>query len=196
MNSDLSDRQLEIIEASGRILMEKGIKGLTTKNLAVEMNFSESALYRHFNSKEAIVTLLIRYLSDNITSRFETIVRGEMAPDAKLLALFQSQFSFFKANPHFIIIILSDGLIDHTENIKYEIQKLMQSNSNHFRHIIKAGQLQNCFNNEIETEYLIHFVMGTFRLQMLKWKLANFGFDIESQGLKTMSNLLFLMKTK
>ena len=196
MNSDLSDRQLEIIEASGRILMEKGIKGLTTKNLAVEMNFSESALYRHFNSKEAIVTLLIRYLSDNITSRFETIVSGQMAPDAKLLALFQSQFSFFKANPHFIIIILSDGLIDHTENIKYEIQKLMQSNSNHFRHIIKSGQLQNCFNHEIETEYLIHFVMGTFRLQMLKWKLANFGFDIESQGLKTMSNLLFLMKTK
>ncbi len=196
MNSDLSDRQLEIIEASGRILMEKGIKGLTTKNLAVEMNFSESALYRHFNSKEAIVTLLIRYLSDNITSRFETIVSVQMAPDAKLLALFKSQFSFFKANPHFIIIILSDGLIDHTENIKYEIQKLMQSNSNHFRHIIKAGQLQNCFNHEIETEYLIHFVMGTFRLQMLKWKLANFGFDIESQGLKTMSNLLFLMKTK
>jgi len=196
MSNDLSNRQLEIIEASGRILMEKGIKGLTTKNLAVEMNFSESALYRHFNSKDAIVTLLIRYLSENITGRFEAIVGSDMPPDAKLLALFKSQFSFFKANPHFIVIILSDGLIDHTENIKQEIQKLMQSNSNHFKHVIQVGQLHNCFNNEVETDYLIHFVMGTFRLQMLKWKLSNFKFDIESQGLKTMSNLLFLMKAK
>ena len=49
METDLSTRQLEIIEVSGKILMQKGILGLTTKNLAQEMKFSESALYRHFN---------------------------------------------------------------------------------------------------------------------------------------------------
>lgn len=70
---DLSERQLEIIKASGKILMESGIAGLTTKNLAREMHFSESALYRHFKNKEAIVTLLIAYLSENITQRFDTI---------------------------------------------------------------------------------------------------------------------------
>ena len=41
---NITERQLEIIEASGKILMEKGILGLTTKNLAKEMHFSESAL--------------------------------------------------------------------------------------------------------------------------------------------------------
>ena len=48
MSKNITDRQIEIIEASGKILMEKGILGLTTKNLAQKMNFSESALYRHF----------------------------------------------------------------------------------------------------------------------------------------------------
>ncbi len=190
----LSDRQLEIIEASGKILMEKGILGLTTKNLAKEMNFSESALYRHFKDKEAIISLLIRFLSDNITSRFEDILQKNITPEEKFIELFKSQFLFFKANPHFIVIVLSDGLLDHSEAIKAEILKLMQTNALAFKKMIVEGQEAKLFNQEIEVEHLVHFVMGTFRLQMLKWKLANFSFDIEKVGMKTMTDLLILLK--
>ena len=69
METDLSTRQLEIIEVSGKILMQKGIPGLTTKNLAQEMKFSESALYRHFKDKEEIIIHLISYLSKNVNER-------------------------------------------------------------------------------------------------------------------------------
>lgn len=196
MSNDITNRQLEIIAASGKILMEKGILGLTTKNLAQEMSFSESALYRHFKNKEEIILLLIRYLVNNINTRFEEIVNSNLESDEILLALFKSQFSFFKANPHFIIIVLSDGLIDNTEEVNFEIQNLMKSNANHFERVILLGQKSNQITQEIEAEYLIHFIMGTFRLQMLKWKLSNFSFDIEKQGMDTMSNLLQLIKSK
>lgn len=194
MTKNVSDRQLQIIEASAKLLMEKGILGLTTKNLAQEMKFSESALYRHFKNKEAIIILLIRYLATNINMRFEDILNSDLEPNEKFLTLFRSQFSFFKSNPHFIIIVLSDGIIDNTEEVKLEIQNLMRTNANHFKTIIQLGQKSKLFNDEIETESLVHFVMGTFRLQMLQWKLANFNFDIESQGMKTMTNLLTLIK--
>jgi AcrR family transcriptional regulator len=194
MKTTLSDRQVEIIEASGKILMEKGIMGLTTKNLAKEMNFSESALYRHFKDKETIISLLIRFLSDNITARFEDILQKNINPEEKFIELFQSQFSFFQTNPHFIVIVLSDGLLDHSEGIKSEILKLMQANAIVFKKMIEEGQQVGVFNQEIEVEHLVHFVMGSFRLQMLKWKLANFSFDIEKVGMKMMTNLLTLLK--
>lgn len=194
MSEIISERQIEIIEASGKILMEKGILGLTTKNIAKEMNFSESALYRHFKDKEAIVSLLIAYLSENITQRFEAILKSNKNPEEKFLELFKSQFSFFKSNPHFIVIVLSDGLMDSSEGIKTEIFKLIQTNTNTFKLIIKKGQKLKFFTREIDDEYLVHFVMGSFRLQMLKWKLANFSFDIEKQGMKTMVNLIKLLK--
>lgn len=194
MTKNVSDRQLQIIEASAKLLMEKGILGLTTTNLAQEMKFSESALYRHFKNKEAIIILLIRYLATNINTRFEDILNSDLESNEKFLTLFRSQFSFFKAKPHFIIIVLSDGIIDNTEDVKFEIQNLMRTNANHFKTIIELGQKSKLFNDEIETESLVHFVMGTFRLQMLQWKLSNFSFDIESQGMKTMTNLLTLLK--
>ncbi len=188
-----SKRQQEIIESAGKLLMEKGIKGLTTKNLANEMEFSESALYRHFKNKEDIVLLLISYLSGNINSRFETILKLEATAEQKFTALFSSQFQFFKKNPHFIVIVLSDGLMDNSENIKSSIKKLIETNFLTIKKIMIEGQQSKLFNQEMEADSLVHFAMGTFRLQMLQWKLSNFNFDIELKGMKTMNDLLTLI---
>ena len=194
MGTDLSKRQVEILEASGRLLMAKGILGLTTKNLAHEMKFSESALYRHFKDKETIISQLIIYLSDDISTRFENILATEETAYIKLLTLFKSQLKFFKANPHFITIVLSDVLLDSSESIKKEIKKLMQTNNSFFQKIIIEGQEQKIFRNDVEADYLVHVVMGSFRLQMLKWKLADFTFNIDKVGMKTMENALTLIK--
>lgn len=59
------------------------------------MGFFESALYRHFNDKEAIVSLLIHYLADNINQRFEQILTSNINKEEKYLALFKSQFQYF-----------------------------------------------------------------------------------------------------
>ena len=189
-----SKRQQEIIESAGKLLMEKGIKGLTTKNLAQEMEFSESALYRHFKNKEDIILLLIHFLSENINLRFETILKTENNAEEKFLALFKSQFQFFKTNPHFIVIVLSDGLMDNSDEIKSSIKKLIETNFGAIKQIMIEGQQSKDFNQEMEAESLVHFAMGSFRLQMLQWKLSNFSFDIEAQGMKTMTNLLTLLK--
>ena len=66
---DITPRQLEIIEAAGKILTASGVSGLTIKNLAKEMQFSESAIYRHFKSKEEIIIAMLNYLADNIDKR-------------------------------------------------------------------------------------------------------------------------------
>ena len=84
MTKDISVRQQEIIEASGKILMDKGIKGLTTKNLALEMNFSESAIYRHFSNKEDIIILLFKALAANIELRMDEILMINIPATAKL----------------------------------------------------------------------------------------------------------------
>lgn len=190
----ISDKQQAIIEASGKILMENGVLGLTTKNLALEMNFSESALYRHFKNKEEIILLLIKYLSNNINERFENILNADINPEEKYIQLFKSQFEFFNKNPHFIVIVLSDGLMDNSVVIKNEVLKLIQTNATCYKKVIIQGQNSKIFNQEIGTDDLVNFAMGTFRLQMLKWKLSNFSLDLETEGLKTMINLLNLFK--
>ena len=95
----ISDRQLEIIEAAGKILTASGVSGLTIKNLAKEMKFSESAIYRHFTSKEEIIIALLEFLAKSMDERYSRAISSEQSPEEKFTTLFQNQFSFFKKNP-------------------------------------------------------------------------------------------------
>jgi AcrR family transcriptional regulator len=66
---EITTRQSEIIDAAGKILTTSGVSGLTIKNLAKEMQFSESAIYRHFESKEDIILAMLEFLAKNMDER-------------------------------------------------------------------------------------------------------------------------------
>ncbi|HEY8661452.1 MAG TPA: hypothetical protein VIL78_20625 [Hanamia sp.] len=44
------------------------------------------------------------------------------------------------------------------------------------------GQQKGVFTNLITIEELMHIVMGTFRLQMFKWRIANFKFTLREMA--------------
>lgn len=193
---EISERQLEIIEAAGKILTASGVHGLTIKNLAKEMNFSESALYRHFTSKEEIIVAMLEYLAENMDERYSRAISGQQSPEEKFTTLFQNQFSFFKESPHFVVAVFSDGLMEESERINATILKIMAVKMKHLMPIVVEGQQKGIFTNSITSEELIHIVMGTFRLQMFKWRIANFQFDIVRNGNNMIQSVLTIIKAK
>lgn len=194
--TDITYRQLEIIESAGKILTKAGVSGLTIKNLAREMQFSESAIYRHFESKEEIIVGLLEYLAETLNERFTHAYAENASPEEKFIALFRSQLSFFKQNPHFAVAVFSDGLMEESDRINQTILKIMTVIMSHLMPVIMEGQQQKAFTTSITTEELMHIVLGTFRLQMFKWRIAGFQFDILRNGENMIHSLLTLIKTK
>ncbi len=192
----LKDRQLEIVEAAGKILTASGVGGLTIKNLAKEMKFSESAIYRHFTSKEEIIIALLEYLALSMDERYTNAISNEQSPEEKFKTLFQNQFSFFEKNPHFVVAVFSDGLMDESQRINETILKIMSVKMKHLMPVIIEGQQKGIFTSAIATHELMQIVMGTFRLQMYKWRLANFEFDLSTAGKDTIQSVLTLVKVK
>ncbi len=190
---DITPRQLEIIEAAGKILTASGVSGLTIKNLAKEMQFSESAIYRHFKSKEDIIIAMLNYLADNIDKRLANL-DSSLTPEEKFKALFAEQFRFFKLNPHFVVAVFSDGLMEESQVINEALLKLMNVKIKHLMPVIMEGQQKGIFTNAITTDELMHIIMGTFKLQMFKWRIANFEFDIKRSGDNMVQSILTLIK--
>ncbi|HCQ12708.1 TetR/AcrR family transcriptional regulator [Flavobacterium sp.] len=188
-----SKRQQEIIESAGKLLMEKGLKGLTTKNLAIEMAFSESALYRHFKNKEDIIVLLLDYLGNDMKERLDIIFENDSTSEEKLKQLFSSQFQFFSKNPHFVVAVLSEGLFDESEKINQSIVKIVHYKTQLLTKIIEVGKENNEFSSTIETQEIVHILIGSFRMMMLKWKFSKFEIDLINQGNKIMNTTIKLV---
>lgn len=191
----ISDRQFEIIEAAGRILSTSGVSGLTIKNLAREMKFSESAIYRHFNSKEDIIVALLAYLAENMNERLRQVAAGNNNPLETLEAIFLNQFRFFAKKSHFVVAVFSDGLMEESPKINAAILKIMEVKKKHLLSVILEGQQQGQFTRTVTAEELTHVIMGSFRLQMLKWRIADFQFDIERLGRNMLMAVITLIKT-
>ncbi len=190
----ITDRQFEIIQAAGKILTASGVSGLTIKNLAKEMGFAESAIYRHFDSKEAIIIAMLGFLVENMDERLGRATSNQKNPKENLEAIFLDQFAFFSKNPHFVVAVFLDGMMEASQTINAAILRIMQVKMKHLMPVVMQGQQQGFFTNAITTEELMHIILGSFRLQMFKWRIANFQFDIERQGKNMLHAISTLIK--
>ncbi len=196
MSIEISNRQLEIIEAAGKLLTHSGVSGLTIKNLAKEMGFSESALYRHFESKEEIILALLNYLAANMEERLSRVYEEKDSPEEKIRKLFGSHMDFFKKNAHFVVAVFSDGLMEESEKINQAITSIMKVNVKHLMPILQEGQKKHVFTNDIPAAELMNIVMGTFRLQLLKWRIDNFRFELKKTANKSLDAVITLITNK
>ena len=93
----MKDRKVEILEAAGALLNEQGLGGLTIKNLAREVGFTEAAVYRHFESKEAILAGLLDTLHQSLVSHIKPILQDNRAtPLDKIQQILSRQLNYFR----------------------------------------------------------------------------------------------------
>jgi TetR/AcrR family transcriptional regulator, fatty acid metabolism regulator protein len=191
---EIKKRQLEIIEAAGNILITSGINALTTKNLAKKMGFAESALYRHFTGKEDIILAMLQYLAVEMDKRIAESIEGIENPELKISALFEDQFKFFRKNPHLLVAIFSEGLLQENEKINEAVRHVMSIKRNYVLQIINEGQMKKKFTKDIPAADLAHIIMGAFRLHILGWRMDGFKFDLEQKGNQVIQSVLKLFK--
>lgn len=193
VKTEMSNRQLEIMEAAGHIMTTEGLSGLTTKNLAKEMKFSESALYRHFNSKEEIVISLLNFLANEMQERLQDVIAKETDGKSQFEAIFNSQFEFFRANPHFLVAVFSDGLLDESKHINEKVLAIMNLKMSLVKPVISQCQYEGIFRNDISSQELAFMVLGTFRLLMFRWRASKFDFDLINEGNRMIQSLSTLL---
>lgn len=193
---EITDRQMELISAAGKILTASGVSGLTIKNLSKEMGFSESAVYRHFASKQEIIVAMLSFLAANMEERFEVELSTDLPADEKLAALMRSQVNFFATNPHFVVAVFSDGLMEESGPVNQAILRIMQVKKLSLAGVIAEGQQHGIIVKEVPPEQLLHIVMGAFRLLMFKWRTSNFSFDLRAQSEAIQQSILKLIKTQ
>ncbi len=190
---EITPRQLEIIEATGKILTASGANGLTIKNLAKEMQFSEGAIYRHFSSKEEIIIMMLKYLKTNISKILSNLTKtGDVEKD---FVIFFTRLSlYFKENPYFVVTVFSEGLMDESDKINNEISGLMALTSSHLEQILQEGQKQGTFIQSVASSDLTMISLATFKLHMFNWKFNKFKFNLTENIGKMSASLLALLR--
>lgn len=186
-------RQNQIITSALELINEKGIQGLTIKNLSKKLNITEPAIYRHFANKIDILVALLDLLQTSTSTIFESETNSSKNTLQKVEQLFEKHFSVFSQNPSLAAVVFSEELFRNEEILTAKISEVIERNSQLLFAMIKEGQDKNEIRNDILPEHLVIFILGALRLFVKKWQLKGFQADLFEEGNKLIHSVKLLI---
>jgi len=187
----LSERQQQIIDESIKIIDNKGIQGLTIKNLSKAIGISEPGIYRHFESKTAIILSILdsfKEMAIMLSGMMETF---EGTAIEKINFMFSKMLDLFSANPSMVSVIFSEEIFKNEEILKIRIVEILNLHALTIEKIISSGQKKKDVRNDIDVGTLALIIMGSLRLLVKKWDLNDHNFNLNKEGVKLLAGLVF-----
>ncbi len=182
-------RQKEILEAALNLISDKGIQGLTIKNISREIGISEPAIYRHYDSKMDIMVAILEVFRQNTETLFTTIAEEDMPAVNKIHTLFTRHFESFAQTPSLVTVIFSEELFRADSNLSHKVSEIISANFKILIGIIKEGQKNNEIRNDVPADHIAIIIMGSLRLFIKKWQFAGYAYDIRKEGIKLIKSI-------
>jgi AcrR family transcriptional regulator len=185
----LTERQQQIIEESINIIDEKGIQGLTIKNLSKAIGISEPGIYRHFESKTEILLSILNNFKEMAIMLSEIMETYEASAIEKISFIFSKMLELFSETPSMVSVIFSEEIFKNEEVLKNKIVEILNLHAKTLENIISKGQSEKNVREDIDEKNLALIAMGSLRLLVKRWDMNNHNFNLKTEGDKLIAVL-------
>jgi len=192
----LTDRQKEIIEVSLNLIANKGIQGLTIKNISREIGISEPAIYRHYENKIQILIALLDQFRMTSGKLFREVSELPVGPVEKIDQLFKRHFQVFSENTSWVAVIFAEEIFRNEPILMNKIGDIVNQNDIVFQLILKEGQETGEIRNDVRVEHLSIIAMGALRLFVKKWQYSLYDFNLINEGTHFLNSIKQVITAK
>jgi len=189
-------RQEEIVQVALELINQKGIQGLTIKNLSKKIGISEPAIYRHYDNKIDILIAILNMFKENTENLFMQESRKDKNAIEKIEDVFEQHFSSFAKTPTLVAVLLSDEIFKGEPQLNQKVAEIITKNNNILTEIVQEGQQNGEIRDDVEVSYLTVIIMGSLRLFIKKWQFTGYSFDIKTEGRKLLESIKCLIQNK
>ncbi len=176
-----SERQQQIVETAIKLIAEKGIQNLTTKNLAKEIGISEPALYRHFSNKLEILKAVITHFQIKMKPALEKLNKSVNSLN-KIESFILEHLKIISQNPDFAKVIFSEANFQNEENLILKMNKMMNQSHKILETVVQSGQGKNEIRSDISSLSMVRMIIGSMRLLVTQWSMSDMIFNLETEG--------------
>ncbi len=188
-----TERQIQIIESALELIAEKGIQGLTIKNLSKKIGVSEPAIYRHFESKNAILLTILNNFKQMAGMMAGMIPSVEGTAFDKIEFMFSKIIQLFIESPSYVSVIFSEELFKNDEKLKNNIIEVLNQNEQTIEGIIRTGQKKGNVRTDIDSKNLALIVMGSLRFLVKQWDIKGQNKNLKKEGNQLLNSLKLII---
>ncbi|HVV87332.1 MAG TPA: helix-turn-helix domain-containing protein, partial [Kofleriaceae bacterium] len=89
-----------ILDAAARLVADEGLDALSMARLADAVDYTPGALYRYVDSKDALLSLLVQRILDDLRGALAAAVTSPMGALERLVAMVRAYRAFVAGAPH------------------------------------------------------------------------------------------------
>lgn len=120
------DRQAELVQAALTLMAQKSPAEVTTGELAQAVGITQGAVFKHFESKEAIWLAVLAWAHQDLIGRLHKVAQtGQPNALRALRAVFMAHIGFVQEYPGVPRLIFQELQHAHATPIKGKVQQLM-----------------------------------------------------------------------
>ena len=99
-----TDRRTQILDVAARLFAERGFHGVSVGDIGKAVGVSGPALYKHFDSKDAVLAEMLVAISERLLAEGQDRVARAGDADAAIAALVDWHVEFALAQPALIVV--------------------------------------------------------------------------------------------
>jgi AcrR family transcriptional regulator len=163
-------RQEQIKQAVLQIIAEKGLHGVSTRNLAQKVGLSEGAIFRHFASKRDIIKGIMDDVASDLIDSLREIALGSLPAEKKLFTYLCKNVTYLKENQGITILLFSEATHLGDDELKRTLNLILSEQKQFVIKMVKDGIAEGAFDRQVDPEDVAILYMGipiTFNIELV-----------------------------
>lgn len=186
-------RREAILKAACGVLISRGVRGTTTKEIAEHCELSEATLFFYFQSKDEILLSLIFESIDFWASGLDAIAARKLPSPQLLDAIWQFHEAVYVEHPEYFVLSAFLAQPQVLENVSPEVkEEIARSSGDNFRRLARLlEQTDDAAPGSVLADLIWSLFLG---LTISEASRANLGHGKPGQGRKVRTRAFNVLK--
>jgi len=191
---ELTQRQDDIVQAAIALIARRGYKYLTTKNLALELNLTEAALYRHFTNKDDLMVKILDYFETLSCRILAEIEDAELPPLEKVHRFVLNRYQLFSTHRDLAKVMFSEELFQYDSSYSGRMNRIKATHRDSVQFYLREAQARGAVHPSHDPSQLFRVIVGSMRFLVNQWNLSGQAFDLPGEGEKLWQTIIKLIE--
>ena len=173
-------RQHQIFDAVRDLIINRGMEGVTISSIAEAVGLTEGAIYRHFSSKQQILSLLI---DDTERSLLDTVEKAQVVGESALENLKRVLDSLFseKHGAQAVTFIITEAMGFNGIGLSDRVLELMNRFLESAKRVLRQGVEDGTLHADLDLDAAATAFLGLVQSLATLWALSNYSGGVGEQ---------------
>ncbi len=168
-----TSRKEIILQQAMELIIENGLGGLTMSNVARRMEFTEPAMYRHFQNKQDLVISLIQRVSVCLDDIFNQFDQNE-PPEIFFPHYFEALLEYFQKVRGVTLLFLSESSFNSAQATRDELQLMFKAQNQRISSYLEKAQARGEILPDTDPTAAALVFLGTVQAITTRFLLSSY----------------------